>query len=162
MPNTLPVEKASFTDNSVDCLYFSSSMGKSEYFLVKYKDPKKLFRKKIRYEQSHIRQFTILSEKKHKIFFITKKNHKICLVEFNDDNKIVIRVKEKLYKKLQSGILEKRILDNKITRDFVQDEIERERSNDISKRLEKIYGMWKEGILTKYEFKVAKKKMLNY
>ena len=38
----------------------------------------------------------------------------------------------------------------------------RERSNDVANRLDKIYGMWKEGVLTRYEFKVAKKKVLNY
>jgi len=159
MPKTLPVEKASFTENSVDCLYFSGSMGKPEYFLVKYKYPKKLFRKKIIYGQYNIRKFTILSEKKGKILFRSKNNHKVFLVEFDDDNKIVIRVKKKLYRRLESGILEKCILDNKITRNFVQEKIEHERSSDISKRLEKIYEMWKKGILTKYEFKVAKKKV---
>ena len=55
MPSTLTVEKASFTEKSVNCLYFSKSLGKLEYFVLKYKEPDKLFRKKLRYEQRHIR-----------------------------------------------------------------------------------------------------------
>ena len=71
-------------------------------------------------------------------------------------------MKEKLYRRLESDILEKNILDNKITRNFVQENIEHERLSDISKRSEKIYDMWKKGVLTKYEFKVANEKILNY
>lgn len=162
MPGTLTVEKASFTENSVDCLYFSGSLGKPEYLLVRYKDPKKIFKIKLRYEQPQIRQFTILSEKHRRGLFKLKGNHKVCLVEFDDENKIVVRVGEKLFKRLESGILEKRILDNKVTREFKQNFNDRERSNDVANRLDKIYGMWKEGVLTRYEFKVAKKKVLNY
>ena len=46
MLSTLTVEKASFTEKSVDCLYFSSFLGRSEYILVRYKDKSKIFRKK--------------------------------------------------------------------------------------------------------------------
>ena len=63
---------------------------------------------------------------------------------------------------MESGILEKYILDNKITRNFVQENIEHERSSDISKRLERIYVMWKKEVLTKYEFKFENKKVLTY
>ena len=162
MLSTLTVEKASFTEKPVDCLYFSSFLGRSEYILVRYKDSNKIFRKKIRYEQPNIRNFTILSEYCGKRFFNFKNNHKVCLIEFNDDNKIVIRVKPKIYKRLESGIFERSILDKKHTRNFVQEKLEPEQSKDIAKRLEKIFNMWKEGILTKCEFKIAKKKVLNY
>ena len=162
MLSTQTVEKASFTEKSVDCLYFSSFLGRSEYILVRYKDTNKIFRKKIRYEQPNIRNFSILSENSGKGFFNFKNNHKVCLIEFNDDNKIVIRVKPKLYKKLESGILERNILDSKITRNFKQEKREPEPSMDIAKRLEKLYNLWKEGMLTKYEFRIAKKKVLNY
>ncbi len=162
MLSTLTVEKASFTEKSVDCLYFSSFLGRSEYILVRYKDKSKIFRKKIRYERPSIRNFTILSENSGKGLFNVKSNHKVCLIEFNDDNKIVIRVKPKLYKKLESGIFERNILDSKITHNFKQEELKSEQSMDLAKRLEKIYNLWKEGILTKYEFKIAKKKVLNY
>ncbi len=139
MLSTLTVEKANFTEKSVDCLYFSSFLGRSEYILVRYKDTKKVFRKKIRYEKPNIRNFTILSENSGKGFFNFKNNHKVCLIEFNDDNKIVIRVKPKLYKKLESGIFERNILDSKISRNFKQEKLEQEQSIDIAKRLEKIY-----------------------
>ena len=162
MLSTLTVEKASFTEKSVDCLYFSSFLGRSEYILVRYKDKSKIFRKKIRYEQPSIRNFTILSEINGKGFFKFKNNHKVCLIEFNDDNKIVIRVKPKLLKKLESGIFERNILDSKITHSLKQEKRAPEQSIDIAKRLENIYKMWKDGILTKYEFSVAKKKVLNY
>ncbi len=162
MPSTLTVEKASFTEKSVDCLYFSRFLRRSEYILVRYKGSNKIFRKKLRYEQPSIRNFTILSENNGKGFFNFKNNHKVCLIEFNDDNKIVIRVKPKIYKKLESGIFERSILDNKHTRNFVQEKLEPEPTKDLAKRLEKICNMWKEGILTKYEFKIAKKKVLNH
>ena len=162
MPTTLNVEKTNFTDNSVDCLYFSNSFRKPEYILVRYKDPNKLFRKKLRYEQPHIRNFTILSETDGTGFFSSRNNHKVCLIEFDDDNQVVIRVKPKIYKKLESGIFERSNLDNKITHNFEQKKLVHEQSYDIAKRLEKIYSMWKEGILTKFEFKIAKKKVLNY
>ena len=71
-------------------------------------------------------------------------------------------MKPKLYKKLASGILERNILNSKFSHNFKQDKREPEQSIDIAKRLENIYKMWKEGILTKYEFKIAKKKVLNY
>ena len=71
-------------------------------------------------------------------------------------------MKPKLYKKLESGIFERNILDSKITHNFKQEELKSEQSMDIGKRLEKIYNLWREGILTKYEFKIAKKKVLNY
>ena len=44
MLSTLIVEKANFTEKSVDCLYFSSFLGRSEYILIRYKDTKRLFR----------------------------------------------------------------------------------------------------------------------
>ena len=159
MPTTLNVEKTNFTDNLVDCLYFSSFIGNSEYILVRYKVPNKLFRRKIRYERSHVRQCSILSEKNGKGWFNSIKNHKICLIEFNDDNKISVRVKTKLYNKLESGILGGSILDNEISHTTPRENLEPEQSNDITKRLEKIYSLWKEGILTKYEFKIAKRKV---
>ncbi len=162
MRKTLTIEKASFTENSVDCLYVFDSSKKSEYLLIKYKDPNKLFKTRLKYKQSHIKSLVILSEKKAKGFFSSKRNQKVCLIELNDNNKIVIRVKQKLYKKLESGIFEKIILDKKITHNFEQGKLEQETSNDITKKLEQIYKMWKEGILTKYEFKIAKKKVLNY
>ncbi len=40
MLSTLTVEKESFTENPVDCLYFLSFLGRSEYILVRYKDSK--------------------------------------------------------------------------------------------------------------------------
>ena len=162
MPTTLNVEKTNFTDNSVDCLYFSNSFRKPEYILIRYKDPNKLFRKKLRYKQPHIRNFTILSETNGKGFFNSRKNHKVCLIEFDDDNKVVIRVKPKLFKKLESGIFERITTDSKITHNFEQKKLEQEQPYDIAKRLENIYSMWKEGILTKCEFKIAKKKVLSY
>ena len=121
MLSALTVEKTNFTEKSVDCLYFSSFPGKSEYILVRYKDTSKIFRKKIRYELPSIRNFTILSEYIGKGFFKFKNNHKVCLIEFNDDNKIVIRVKPKLFKKLESGIFARNILDSKITHGLKQE-----------------------------------------
>jgi len=162
MPNTLTVEKASFTENRVDCLYFPGSRRRSDYILVRYKDPKKIFKRKLRYEQPHIRRFTILSEKKRKGLFAYNNGQRVCLVEFDDDKQIVIRVNQRQYKRLQSGILEDRILDSKIERSFEQSKKVRETSSDVANRLEKLYGMWKDGVLTRYEFKTAKKKVLNY
>ena len=162
MPNTLIVEKANFTEKSVDCLYFSKSLRRSEYILIRYKDPKSLFRRKIRYDQSNIRRITTHSEKNKRRLFSSKNKHNICLIEFNDENKILIRVKAKFYRKLESGIFKKSVLDDKIIQDFEQEKVEREQSNDMTKKIENIYTMWKEGILTKFEFKIAKKKVLNY
>jgi hypothetical protein len=162
MPNTLTVEKASFTEKPVECLYFSSSSGKPDYLLVRYKDTKKFFKKKLRYEQPHIRRFTILSQNKRKGLFRSKNGQRVCLFEFDDENQIVIRVNEKQFKRLETGILERQIIDAKIDRSFAQKADNREPSNDVANRLEKLYAMWKDGILTKYEFKAAKKKVLNY
>ena len=47
MLSALTVEKTNFTEKSVDCLYFSSFPGKSEYILVRYKDTSKIFKKKL-------------------------------------------------------------------------------------------------------------------
>ena len=162
MPKILPVEKSSLTEKSIDCLYFSKSWRRSEYILVRYKDPKKIFRRKIRYDQSDISKITIHSEENERGFFSSKNKHKICLVAFNDHHKILIRVKAKLYKKLEFGIFKKSVLDDKIIHDFQQEKMEHEHSNDMEKKIENIYKMWKGGMLTRYEFKIAKKRMLNY
>ena len=71
-------------------------------------------------------------------------------------------MKPKLFKKLESGIFARNILDSKITHGLKQAKPAPEQSIDIAKRLENVYKMWKDGILTKYEFNVAKENVLNY
>ena len=135
MPKMFTVEKSSFAEKSVDCLYFSKSWRRSEYILVRYKDPKTIFPRKLRYYQSDISRIDIHSEEKERGFFSSKNKHKICLLEFNNANKILIQVKAKLYRKLESGIFEKSKLDDIIIHNFEQEKVKPGRSNDIEKRL---------------------------